>query len=178
MIIIKQTNACLITSVVSDSVHPFGLQPARLLCPWDSPGKNTGVGCHAHVSCIGRHVLYHWEANKRFKIKNKVNCFIKLIVKYVLLITETTVVLMSFISLSKIMLLFIFLTNNLSFNGIYWWWEKSVLADWHFIWCVLPSLSGNLPQFLHDSFQTSPHLCSFPFLHLDHVNLFPPSFAI
>ena len=26
--------------------HP-GLQPARLLCPWDSPGKNTAVGCHA-----------------------------------------------------------------------------------------------------------------------------------
>ena len=23
-----------------------GLQPARVLCPWDSPGKNTGVGCH------------------------------------------------------------------------------------------------------------------------------------
>ena len=23
-----------------------GLQPARLRCPWDSPGKNTGVGCH------------------------------------------------------------------------------------------------------------------------------------
>ena len=23
-----------------------GLWPARLLCPWDSPGKNTGVGCH------------------------------------------------------------------------------------------------------------------------------------
>ena len=28
-------------------MHPHGLQPARLLCPWDSPGKNTGVGCHA-----------------------------------------------------------------------------------------------------------------------------------
>ena len=26
---------------------PSGLRPARLLCPWDSPGKNTGVGCHA-----------------------------------------------------------------------------------------------------------------------------------
>ena len=26
--------------------HP-GLQPARLLCPWDSPGKNTAVSCHA-----------------------------------------------------------------------------------------------------------------------------------
>ena len=28
------------------SLWPHGLQPARLLCPWDSPGKNTGVGCH------------------------------------------------------------------------------------------------------------------------------------
>ena len=34
-------------SVVSDSLWPHGLQPARLLCPWDSSGKNTGVGCHA-----------------------------------------------------------------------------------------------------------------------------------
>ena len=30
-------------SVTSDSLGPQGLQPARLLCPWDSPGKNTGV---------------------------------------------------------------------------------------------------------------------------------------
>ena len=35
-----------IASVVSDSVRPHGLQPTRLLHPWDSPGKNTGVGCH------------------------------------------------------------------------------------------------------------------------------------
>ena len=33
-------------SVVSDSLQPHGLQPARLLCPWNSPGNNTGVGCH------------------------------------------------------------------------------------------------------------------------------------
>ena len=31
---------------VSDSVQPYGLQPTRLLCPWDSPGRNTGAGCH------------------------------------------------------------------------------------------------------------------------------------
>ena len=31
----------------SDSLQPYGLLPARLLCPWDSSGKNTGVGCHA-----------------------------------------------------------------------------------------------------------------------------------
>ena len=36
----------LIHSVVSDSFQPHGLYPARPLCPWDSPGKNTGVECH------------------------------------------------------------------------------------------------------------------------------------
>ena len=33
-------------SVVSHSLRPHGLQPTRLLCPWDFPGKSTGVGCH------------------------------------------------------------------------------------------------------------------------------------
>ena len=28
------------------------VDPARLLCPWDSPGKNTGVGCHALLQGI------------------------------------------------------------------------------------------------------------------------------
>ena len=31
---------------MSDSLRPHGLQPARLLCLWDFPGNNTGVGCH------------------------------------------------------------------------------------------------------------------------------------
>ena len=31
--------------VVSDPQQPHGLQPSRLLCPWDFPGKSTGVGC-------------------------------------------------------------------------------------------------------------------------------------
>ena len=59
----------LICSVVSDSLWPYRLQSARLLCAWDSPGKSTGVGCHALLqgsfwprdqtriscgSCIGR----------------------------------------------------------------------------------------------------------------------------
>ena len=33
-------------SVVSNSSHPHGLQPIRLLCPRDFPGKSTGLGCH------------------------------------------------------------------------------------------------------------------------------------
>ena len=36
-------------SVVSDSWRPHGLQPTRLLCPWDFPGKSTGVGCHCFL---------------------------------------------------------------------------------------------------------------------------------
>ena len=31
---------------MSDSLQPYGLEPIRLLRPWDFPGKNTGVGCH------------------------------------------------------------------------------------------------------------------------------------
>ena len=33
-------------SVVSHSLQPYGLWPTRLLCLWDSSGKNTGLGCH------------------------------------------------------------------------------------------------------------------------------------
>ena len=33
-------------SVVSNSLWPHGPYPTRILCPWDFPGKNTGVGCH------------------------------------------------------------------------------------------------------------------------------------
>ena len=36
----------LSSSVMSDSFQYQGLQPASLLCPWDSLGKNIGVGCH------------------------------------------------------------------------------------------------------------------------------------
>ena len=39
--------ACSVASVMSDSWQLYGLLASRLLCPWDSPGKHTGVGCHA-----------------------------------------------------------------------------------------------------------------------------------
>ena len=39
-------------AVVSDSVRPQRQQPTRLPCPWDSPSKNTGVGCHFHLQCM------------------------------------------------------------------------------------------------------------------------------
>ena len=61
---------CLVTKSYP-TLWPHGLWPARLLCPWDFPGKNATVGCHfllqgifldqglVHVSCIGRQILYH-----------------------------------------------------------------------------------------------------------------------
>jgi len=38
---------CVSCSAMSNSLQPHGLQPASLLCPWDSAGKNTGVGRHS-----------------------------------------------------------------------------------------------------------------------------------
>ena len=37
---------------MSDSVQPHRRQPTRLPHPWDSPGKNTGVGCHFLLQCM------------------------------------------------------------------------------------------------------------------------------
>ena len=60
---------CWITSVMSHSLQPHGQEPARLLCPWDSSGYNTGVGCHALLQGIfltqgsNPHLLclLHWQ---------------------------------------------------------------------------------------------------------------------
>ena len=48
---------------MSDSLQPHRLQPARLLCPWDSPGKNTGAGCHF--------LLYHIYSDVIFGLAKK-----------------------------------------------------------------------------------------------------------
>ena len=72
---LSYVHAC---SVVSNSLQPHGLcsLPGLVLCPWDFPGMNTGVGCHfllqgssqsrnrTCIFCIGRQILYHcttWE---------------------------------------------------------------------------------------------------------------------
>ena len=58
-------------SVVTNSLQPHGLGPTRLFCPWDFPGKNTGLGCHFHLQGIfptqgsNPHLLclLHWQAD-------------------------------------------------------------------------------------------------------------------
>ena len=76
-------------AVMSNSLGPHGLQSSRLLCPRDSPGKNTGMGCHfllqeillTHGSTLRllqcRQILYHLShqgspaVNKEALNKNK-----------------------------------------------------------------------------------------------------------
>ena len=48
----KSLQSCLTLCDVSNSVRPRRRQPTRLPRPWDSPGKNTGVGCHFCLQCI------------------------------------------------------------------------------------------------------------------------------
>ena len=55
-------------SIMSKSLQPHELWPSRLLCPWDFPGKNTGVGCHFPLQGIFltqglNPQLLHWQAD-------------------------------------------------------------------------------------------------------------------
>ena len=43
---------CQVASVMSNSMRPHRQQPTRFPRPWDSPGKNTGVGCHFLLQCM------------------------------------------------------------------------------------------------------------------------------
>ena len=50
---------------MSDSVQPHRRQPTRLPRPWDSPGKNTGVGCHFLLQCMRGLLLLTPFLNRR-----------------------------------------------------------------------------------------------------------------
>ena len=61
------------SSVVADSVQPHRRQPTRLPHPWDSPGKNTGVGCHFLLQC--RKVKSESEMAKScLTLRNPMDC--------------------------------------------------------------------------------------------------------
>ena len=81
------TRSRLPDMLLSRSLRPHGLQPTRLLYPWDSPGKNTGVvaitfsrGSSQHrdrarvsyVSCAGRQALYHQPTWAHYKMSDLV----------------------------------------------------------------------------------------------------------
>ena len=64
-------------SFLSDSLRPHGLQPARLLCPWDSPGKNTGVGCYFLMCNTKAHTFNQLSVlPPKPKVNLRIQCFI------------------------------------------------------------------------------------------------------
>ena len=67
-------------SVVSDSLQPYGLQPSRLLCLWDFPGKSTGVSCEHSKSMNERILLKETIKGILTKTKDSANLMIKLTV--------------------------------------------------------------------------------------------------
>ena len=63
-------------SVVSDSSRPHGLQPTRLLCPWDFPGKSTGVGCHHQAQWAPKPSVHNPELWRSIHLKALLNFLI------------------------------------------------------------------------------------------------------
>ena len=73
-------------SVVSDPLWPHGVWSTRFFCPWNSSGKNTGMGCHSRLhrifpaqgSCIAVGFFFYqlnWRARNQTKTKKKVYIF-------------------------------------------------------------------------------------------------------
>ena len=66
--LVFKINCCLVAQSCWILLRPHGLQPTRLLCSRDFPGKNTGVGCHFLLQEIfptqGLNLsLLHWQAD-------------------------------------------------------------------------------------------------------------------
>ena len=69
-------HSCLVAQLCLTLWDPLDCSPTRLCCPWDFPGKNTGMSYHSllqgifptrdriWVSCIGRRILYYWATRE------------------------------------------------------------------------------------------------------------------
>ena len=73
---------------MSDSSRPHGLQPTRLLRPWEFPGKSTGVGCH----CL---LQYFYEGNSNIRPRIITFTFINLYILNITFINITSCVLVT-----------------------------------------------------------------------------------
>ena len=65
---IQQQFCCFLVTKSCPTLQFHGLQLTKLFCPWDFPGKNTGVGCHFLLQGIFptqglNPCLLHWQAD-------------------------------------------------------------------------------------------------------------------
>ena len=86
-------------SVMSDSLQPHRLQSARLLCPWNFPGRNTGLGCHFLFQEIYAIMCYKLQS-------------------YIIVLTIACMFLLSDTSFSCLFLNILSLTFSLSFFSL------------------------------------------------------------
>ena len=84
---IMKLSACEVSTIMSDSLQPYGLQPARLLCPWDFPVKDTGVGCHY---CAFKNLLVGQISWYIFLLQHKIKKEINQTIIYKIFRKETT----------------------------------------------------------------------------------------
>ena len=80
---IRARNVRVLSHPVMSTLPSYGLEPARLLCPWGSPGKNTGVGSHSLLQAISltqglnldllhcRQILYGLSHEGRLRARRK-----------------------------------------------------------------------------------------------------------
>ena len=61
---------CCVAKSCPDLLQLHGLQPARLLCPWDSPDKNPGVGCHFFLQGIFPFQRHHTRSTRKWKCQS------------------------------------------------------------------------------------------------------------
>ena len=97
-------HVCSVASVMFNFLQPHGLQPIRLLCPWNFLGQNTGVGCHFFLQGIFlpqqlNPYLLHWQAgslllshqgrfNAYYKTLNIAPCAIYQVLVYIMFLIE------------------------------------------------------------------------------------------
>ena len=159
-----QEHAC---SAMSNSLQVYGLQPTRLFCPQDFPGKNTGVGCHLLFQgtfltqglnpcfCVPcRQILYHlgyWEASPSWAGHH----FSSESPRYVLHFAWDTMSLLKRENQHNDYTLFRTCKSCLKMKGVKPWTPWKTLWPWRRIWTRLVGICMPWTWSIHPP----PHLC-------------------
>ena len=127
-----------------------GLQPARLLCPWDFPGKNAGVGCHFLIQGIfltwgsNLHLLHLLPCRQILYPLSHLGSLIIFMVKVKLVLIDSAFgarVQACFWKLNPQYSLACVLGTAISFLKLYYWGKKKERRQWHPTPVCLPGKS-------------------------------------
>ena len=135
---------------MSNSVRPHRQQPTRLLHPWDSPGKNSGVGCHFLLQCMK--VKSESEvAQSCLTLSDPMNCSLPgsstIITQSLKCYGIFQIKTMRYHLIPVIIAIIKKSTNNKYLRGceeketlLYYWWEYKLEPLWKTVWRFLQKL--------------------------------------